>query len=86
MIRSYLGIDQNPFAQENIQLLGHQQEIFDTLRVHSQQGGLCLLLGEPGTGKSIIKDTIKAHEPKRMIAPIVTWKPWKPVSMKKVEP
>ena len=21
-----------------------------------------------------------------MIAPIVTWKPWKPVSMKKVEP
>ncbi len=71
MIRSYFGIDQNPFAQENIQLLAHQQEIFDTLRVHSQQGGLCLLLGEPGTGKSIIKDTIKAHEPKRMITPIV---------------
>ena len=71
MIRSYFGIDQNPFAQQNNPLLPHQQEIFDTLRVHSQQGGLCLLLGEPGTGKSLIKDTIKAHEPKRMITPIV---------------
>lgn len=71
MIRSYFGIDQNPFAQENVSLLPHQQEIFDTLKVHSQQGGLCLLLGEPGTGKTVIKETIKNYDPKRMITPTV---------------
>jgi len=71
MIRSYFGIDQNPFAQENIQLLVHQQEIFETLRVHAQQGCLCLLLGEPGVGKSAIKEAVKNHEPKRMITPVV---------------
>lgn len=71
MIRSYFGIDQNPFSPENVLLLPHQQEIFETLRVHSQQGGLCLLLGEPGTGKSVIKEAVKNHDPKRLITPIV---------------
>jgi len=44
-------------------------------RVHwavpSQQGGLCLVVGEPGTGKTIIKQTLCQHEPKRLIAPVV---------------
>jgi type II secretory pathway predicted ATPase ExeA len=71
MIRSFFGLDQNPFSHENIQLLPQQQEIFDTLRVHSQQGGLCLLLGEPGTGKSAVKQALCGHDPKRMITPVV---------------
>ena len=52
MIRSYFGTEKNPFSLSDIQLLQHQQEIYDILDVHSQQGGLCLLLGEPGTGKT----------------------------------
>jgi type II secretory pathway predicted ATPase ExeA len=71
MIRSFFGIPQNPFSHEGISLLNHQQEILDTLRVHSQQGGLCLLLGEPGTGKSAIKNALTLHDPKRMITPVV---------------
>jgi type II secretory pathway predicted ATPase ExeA len=71
MIRSYFGLDRNPFCQEPIQLLPRQQEIFDTLRVHSQQGGLCLLLGEPGAGKSVIKEALCRHDPKRMITPVL---------------
>jgi type II secretory pathway predicted ATPase ExeA len=71
MIRSFFGLDQNPFSQEEIELLPQQQEIFDTLRVHSQQGGLCLLLGEPGTGKSAVKQALCSHDPKRMITPVV---------------
>jgi len=71
MIRSYFGLDHNPFSHEHIQLLPQQQEIFDTLRVHSQQGGLCLLLGEPGAGKSVIKKALCQHDPKRMITPVV---------------
>lgn len=51
MIRSHFGLQRNPFDSESVSLLAHQQEIFDILRVHAQQGGRCLVLGEPGTGK-----------------------------------
>jgi type II secretory pathway predicted ATPase ExeA len=59
MIRAFYGIDINPFSPDrDITLLPHQQEAFDILKVHSHQGGLCLLMGEPGTGKSVIKSVI----------------------------
>jgi len=67
MIRSYFGLSQNPFSPESVTLLPHQQEVYDILRVHSQQGGLCLLMGEPGTGKTVIKEAIKAHTDKRIV-------------------
>jgi MSHA biogenesis protein MshM len=67
MIRSYFGISQNPFSHENISLLPQQQEIYDILKVHSQQGGLCLLMGEPGTGKTVIKESFKQHAEKRIV-------------------
>jgi MSHA biogenesis protein MshM len=66
MIRSYFGIEKNPFSHDSASLLSHQQEIYDILEVHSQQGGLCLLMGEPGTGKTVIKEAIKARAPKRL--------------------
>jgi type II secretory pathway predicted ATPase ExeA len=59
MIRSYFGLAENPFALRDIKLLPSQQEIHDTLRVHCQQGGLCLVVGRPGTGKSVIKESLK---------------------------
>ena len=59
MIRSYFGLTDNPFALREIELLAHQQEIHDTLKVHCQQGGLCLVVGRPGTGKSVIKESLK---------------------------
>ena len=71
MIRAHFGIDRNPFSNDNPTLLPHQQEIFDTLRVHCQQGGLCVVIGEPGTGKSVIKHALVGHDPKRLITPVV---------------
>jgi MSHA biogenesis protein MshM len=71
MIRFHFGIDRNPFAAESPVLLQHQEEIFQTLRVHCQQGGLCLVVGEPGTGKSVIKQALVTHDPKRLITPVV---------------
>lgn len=59
MIRSYFGLTENPFAMREIELLPYQQEIHDTLKVHCQQGGLCLVVGRPGTGKSVIKESLK---------------------------
>ena len=59
MIRSFFGLTQNPFDARELILLPQQQEIYDTLKVHCQQGGLCLVLGVPGTGKSVIKQALQ---------------------------
>jgi len=67
MIRAFYGIDKNPFTSDQITLLDHQQEIFDILSVHSYQGGLCLLMGEPGTGKTMIKTAINRKADKTTI-------------------
>jgi len=67
MIRSYFGLSKNPFSNESISLLDYQQEIYDILMVHATQGGLCLLMGEPGTGKSVIKQELRSNTDKRYV-------------------
>ena len=72
MIRSHFGLEHNPFdTSRKPILLAHQQDILDTLKVHCQQGGLCLVMGEPGTGKSVIKQALISHDPKRVITPAI---------------
>ncbi len=67
MIRAFYGLDTNPFSLEDIKLLSHQQEVLDIINVHSHQGGLCLLMGEPGTGKTSIKNAIKQQADKTIL-------------------
>lgn len=67
MIRSYFGLEKNPFSLEDISLLPAQQEVYDILKVHTRQGGLCLLMGEPGTGKTVIKDAFKKQAAKQTV-------------------
>ena len=71
MIQSHFGLDKLPFNDSAPALLEQQQRIFDMLLIHSQQGGLCLVLGEPGTGKSLIKQTLMIHDAKRMVTPVI---------------
>ena len=71
MIRSFYGLTQNPFDRRELELLPHQREIHDTLKVHCQQGGLCLVLGVPGTGKSVIKQSLlRLPENQYLVAPV----------------
>lgn len=71
MIRAHFGLEKAPFAHEGMTLLPQQKEILDTLRVHCQQGGLCVIIGEPGTGKSVLKEALCNFDVKRLIAPVV---------------
>jgi len=72
MIRVFYGIDTNPFSQQDISLLDHQQEVFDIIKVHAHQGGLCLLMGQPGTGKSMIKRSLQQQTTKMTLVVTVT--------------
>lgn len=67
MIRAFFGLTETPFVPREIKLLPQQQQIHDTLRVHCQQGGLCLVLGTPGTGKSVIKESLQQGDPDREV-------------------
>lgn len=67
MIRSFYGIDANPFSNDHIGLLPLQEDILETLKVHNAQGGFCLVMGIPGTGKSVIKDFLKDHAAKQTL-------------------
>jgi type II secretory pathway predicted ATPase ExeA len=72
MIRAWFAIDKTPFDTDGLALMPHQAEILDVIRVHAQQGGLCLVIGEPGTGKSVLKRAIIDHDPRRMITPALS--------------
>lgn len=72
MIKAYFGLSKQPFHSDHISLLPHQQGILDTIRVHCQQGGLCLILGDPGTGKTVIKEAIAKFDVQRLISPVVS--------------
>jgi len=67
IIRAYFGIDQNPFSFNNIKLLEHQQEVYDILDVHSNMGGFCMVSGDAGTGKSVIKESIIQNKDKSKV-------------------
>lgn len=72
MIRAHFATRLDPFIIDaNAPLLTHQQRHFDILKIHSQQGGLCLVIGEPGTGKSILKNAIMTHNTKQWVTPVI---------------
>jgi len=54
MIKSYFGISQSPFDKAEITLTEQQNMVLDSIDIHSKHGGLCVIVGEPGTGKSSI--------------------------------
>jgi MSHA biogenesis protein MshM len=71
VIRAYFGLQRDPFSLEGHDLLPHQKEILDVLRVHCQQGGLCVVAGEPGTGKSVIRNSLQSLDPKHISTPTI---------------
>ena len=68
MIHAHFGIARDPFTTDP-ELLPNQREILEILLVHCRQGGLCLIAGEPGCGKSVLAQALRQHDPKRLLTP-----------------
>lgn len=60
MIKSLFGVTREPFDRHIATLLPHQAAIFDIIKIHSQQGGFSVIVGEPGVGKSVLREHIEA--------------------------
>lgn len=59
MIKSIHGVTKEPFRHDCPELLPQQKQILDIIKIHSQQGGFSTIVGEPGVGKSVLKEHIE---------------------------
>jgi type II secretory pathway predicted ATPase ExeA len=66
MITQHYGLIKTPFSNTKKTLLPRQEEILSILKTHCSQGGLCIVAGEPGTGKSIIKDALINYDSRNL--------------------
>ncbi len=67
MIKSIHGVTKEPFNQQDLQLMSQQKQIVDIIKIHSQQGGFAVVIGEPGVGKSVLREHIEDLEKERDI-------------------
>ena len=47
------------YNKTELTLTEQQNSVFDTINAHSKQGGLCVIAGEPGTGKTAIMGALQ---------------------------
>ena len=59
MIKSTFGLTREPFYRSDVALLAQQGEAMEMIRIHAQHGGFCIVVGNPGVGKSILREHIE---------------------------
>jgi ABC-type glutathione transport system ATPase component len=65
MIKSLFGLTKEPFNRSELTLLPQQKHISEIVNIHSQQGGFSVVIGEPGVGKSVLREHIEALDKER---------------------
>ena len=65
MIKSVLGLTKEPFNRNHHALLSQQKQIVDIIKIHSQQGGFSVVVGEPGVGKSVLREHLEGLQNER---------------------
>ena len=73
MIKLVHATTKKPFSRANLILLRQQKEIFNIIKIHSQQGGFSIAIGEPGVGKSVLREHIESLEKERDITVVVNY-------------
>ena len=67
MIKSLFGLTKEPFNRSELTLLPQQKQIAEIVNIHSQQGGFSVIIGEPGVGKSVLREHIEILDKERDI-------------------
>lgn len=59
MIKATFGIAKEPFNRTGLELLPQQKNILDIIKIHSQHGGFSVIIGSPGVGKSVLRESVE---------------------------
>lgn len=59
MINAIWGITHEPFKRDKLSLLAQQKQIMDIVKIHAQQGGFSVIIGDPGVGKTVLREHIE---------------------------
>jgi MSHA biogenesis protein MshM len=59
MIKSTFGLTREPFHRNEPTLLPQQAEAVEMIKIHAQHGGFSVVVGNPGVGKSVIRDHLE---------------------------
>lgn len=65
MINAIWGITQTPFKRDKLALLPQQKHILDIIKIHAQQGGFSVIIGQPGVGKTVLREHIETLDNER---------------------
>lgn len=60
MLTAILGITKEPFNRLEPALLPQQKKAAQIIKIHSQQGGFSVIIGNPGVGKTVLRQHIEA--------------------------
>lgn len=67
MIKSIFEITKEPFNRSELTLLSQQKTIIEIIKIHSQQGGFSVIIGNPGVGKSVLREHIENWQKEREV-------------------
>src|SRR5216684_5888082 len=59
MIKATFGLTKEPFCRSEVALLPQQRDAIDMIRIHTQHGGFSVITGNPGVGKSVIREHLE---------------------------
>lgn len=65
MINATWSITQTPFKRDKLTLLAQQKQIIEIIKIHAQQGGFSVVIGEPGVGKTVLREHIESFDQQR---------------------
>lgn len=59
MIKATFGLTKEPFYRSEVPLLPQQAEAMEMIRIHAQHGGFSVIVGNPGVGKSVLREHLE---------------------------
>lgn len=59
MIKATFGLTQEPFYRSDVALLPQQAEAMEMINIHAQHGGFSVIVGNPGVGKSVLREHLE---------------------------
>lgn len=59
MIKSIFATTKEPFNRQDLKPMSQQKHIIDIIKIHAGQGGFSVIIGEPGVGKSVLREHIE---------------------------